>query len=162
MQRIAIADQSSALFGELDETAKRRGNQLHDLLAQLRHRDEADKVLDKYLLLHPMSEEESSILRDTLHNMMRQPEVAQFFDPAHRCMNETSLVWLGEVLRPDRIVYTPTETWVVDFKSGAQHDEHRTQVSRYCDAIAAITRSDNVKGYLLYLRPDHCQVVRCE
>ena len=160
--RIAIADQSSALFGELDETAKRRGNQLHELLALLHHRDEADKVLDRYILLHPMPEEEASILHDTLHNMMRQPEVSQFFDPSHRCMNETSLVWQGEVLRPDRIVYTPNETWVVDFKSGAPHNEHRDQVLRYCQAIAAITHSDNVKGYLLYLGPDHCQIVRCE
>lgn len=162
MPRIAIAEQSAALFGELDETSKRRGNQLHDLLAQLHHRDEADKVLDNYLLQHPLPDDEAAILRNTLHTMMHQPEVARFFDPAHRCMNETSLVWQGEVLRPDRIVYTPTETWVVDFKSGVLRNDHRAQVSRYCQAIAAITHSDNIKGYLLYLHPDRCQVLPCE
>ena len=162
MPRIAIAEQSAALFGELDETAIRRGNQLHDLLAQLRHRDETDNVLDSYLLQHPLPDDEATILRDTLHNMMRQPEVAHFFDPAYRCLNETDLVWQGEVMRPDRIVYTPTETWVVDFKSGIPINKHRTQVSRYCQAIAALTHSDNVKGYLLYLGPDHSQVLPCQ
>ncbi len=159
--RIAIADQSSALFGELDEAAIRRGNQLHDLLAQIHHRDEADNVLDNYLMLHPMQEDEATLLGDTLHNMMQQEEVAQFFDPANRCMNECSLAWQGEVLRPDRIVYTPSETWVIDFKSGNYRDEHRTQVSRYCQAIAAATRSNNVKGFLLYVGPDRCQVSPC-
>ena len=162
MPRIAIAEQSAALFGELDETALRRGNQLHDLLAQLHHRDEADKVLDNYLLQHPLPDDEAAILRDTLHNMMRQPEIARFFDPAYRCINETDLVWQGEVMRPDRIVFTPTETWVVDFKSGALSNKHRIQVSHYCQAIAALTHSVNVKGYLLYLGPDRSQVLPCE
>ena len=162
MPRIAIAEQSAALFGELDETALRRGNQLHDLLAQLHHRDEADKVLDNYLLQHPLPDDEAAILRDTLHNMMRQPEIARFFDPAYRCINETDLVWQGEVMRPDRIVFTPTETWVVDFKSGALSNKHRIQVSHYCQAIAALTHTDNVKGYLLYLGPDRSQVLPCE
>ena len=160
--RIAIADQSSALFGELDETAIRRGNQLHDLLSQLHHRDEADTVLEAYLLKHPMPEEEAALIGDTLHNMMQQSEVARFFDPGNLCMNECSLVWQGEVLRPDRIVYTPTETWVVDFKTGAPRNEHRDQVCRYCQAIAAITHSECVKGYLLYIGPDRCQVLPCE
>ena len=160
--RIAIADQSSALFGELDETAIRRGNQLHDLLAQLLHRDESDTVLSAYLLHHPIEEDEAVLLGNTLHNMMQQEEVSRFFDPAYRCMNECSLVWQGEVLRPDRIVYTPTGTWVVDFKTGAPRHEHRTQVARYCQAIAAITHTDNVRGYLLYIGPDRCQVLPCE
>ena len=159
--RIAIADQSSALFGELDETAIRRGNQLHELLALLHHRDEVDTVLETYLMNHPMAEEEATLLGNTLHRMIQQNEIARFFDPNNRCMNECSLVWQGEVLRPDRIVYTPTETWVIDFKSGARHDGHRDQVSRYCQAIAAITHSEQVKGYLLYVGPDHCDVVPC-
>ena len=162
MPRIAIAEQSAALFGELDETAIRRGNQLHDLLAQLRHRDEADSVLEAYLVHHPIEDEEASLLRDTLHNMMQQEEVARFFSPENRCMNECSLIWQGEVLRPDRIVYTSTEIWIIDFKSGTPRNEHRDQVSRYCQAIAAITHNENVKGYLLYLGPDRCQVLPCQ
>ena len=159
--RIAIADQSATVFGELDETSIRRGNQLHELLAQLHHRDEADKVLEGYLLQHKLEEEEAAMLGDTLHNMMRMEEVARFFDPKDRCMNECSMVWQGEVLRPDRIVFTPNETWVIDFKSGTQRDEHKEQVARYCQAIASATHAEVVRGYLLYLRPDSCQVVPC-
>lgn len=162
MPRIAIAEQSAALFGELDEAAIRRGNQLHDLLAHLNHSDEADAVLERYLMQHPMEEEEAALLSDTLHNMMQQSEVARFFSPENRCMNETSLVWQGEVLRPDRIVYTPTGIWVIDFKSGTPRNEHRIQVDRYCQAIAAIAHTDKVKGYLLYVGPDRCQVMPCE
>ena len=162
MSRIAIADQSSVLFGELDDTAIRRGNQLHDLLAHLRHRDEADTVLENYLQRHPLVDEEADSLRDTLHNMMKQEDVAKFFDPAYRSLNECNLVCQGVVSRPDRIVFTPSETWVIDFKTGSPRNEHRDQVSRYCQAIAAITHSLQVKGYLLYIGPDHCQVLPCQ
>ena len=159
--RIAIADQSDALFGKYDEASIRRGNLLHELLARLRHLDEADEVLAAYLKRHPLDDEEASLLRDTLHNMMQQPEVAPFFLKANPCLNECSLVWHGDILRPDRVVFTPDEIWVVDFKSGQPRTEHREQVEQYCQAIAAIRHTDCVKGYLMYLGPDRCQVLPC-
>ena len=160
--RIAIADQSSMLFDEFDETHIRRGNQLHDLLSHLRHYHEADSVLSSYLERHPVEPDDATALTQTLHTMMSQPEVARFFNPAHPCKNECSLVWNGEVLRPDRIVYSPDEIWVVDFKSGMPRPEHRDQVAQYCQAVSAIADTPKVKGYLLYIRPERCEVVTCD
>ena len=119
-------------------------------------------MLENYLQRHPLVDEEADSLRDTLHNMMKQEDVAKFFDPAYRSLNECNLVCQGVVSRPDRIVFTPSETWVIDFKTGSPRNEHRDQVSRYCQAIAAITHSLQVKGYLLYIGPDHCQVLPCQ
>ncbi|MBQ9864263.1 MAG: UvrD-helicase domain-containing protein [Bacteroidales bacterium] len=160
--RITIADQSDAIFGKYDEAAIRRGNLLHELLAHLRHQEEADEVLAAFLKRHPLDDEEATLLRNTLHNMMRQPEVAPFFLKTNPCLNECSLVWHDEILRPDRIVFTPDEIWVVDFKSGQPHAEHREQVEQYRQAIAAIRHTNRVKGYLLYLGPDHCQLLPCD
>ncbi|MBR3411712.1 MAG: UvrD-helicase domain-containing protein [Bacteroidales bacterium] len=160
--RIAIANQSDTIFEKYDDAAIRRGNLLHELLAHLRHLEEADEVLATFLKRHPLDDEEATLLRNTLHNMMRQPEVAPFFLKANPCLNECSLVWYDEILRPDRIVFTPDEIWVVDFKSGQPHTDHREQVEQYCQAIAAIRHTDRVKGFLLYLGPDHCQLLPCD
>lgn len=161
--RIAIADQSDAVFGKFDEASIRRGNQLHDLLAHLHYREEADDVLSTYLQQHPVEKEDETLLRNTLHYMMEQPDVAVFFDGKYKCLTECSLVWHGEILRPDRIVFTPNEIWVVDFKTGMPRTEHHKQVKEYCQAVAAATHTATVKGYLLYLDSNHHgQITLCE
>ena len=84
---------------------------------------------------------------------------ARFFDPAHTAHRETELMADGEVLRPDRIVETPEALWVVDFKTGAPHPEHRDQVERYCQVLSRMD-SRQVQGFLLYATPAACQVLK--
>lgn len=159
--RIAIAEQSSKIFGQLDEASVRRGNLMHELLSLIHSRNDAAQALQTFLQSNPLEEREAAALEAMLHQMMQQTDVAQFFQPQHPCKNECSLVWQGEVLRPDRIVFAPEQTWVVDFKTGTRHDSHVAQVLRYCEAIRAMGYP-NVKGYLLYIEPRHCHVQPCE
>ena len=157
--RITIADQSSTLFGERNDEAIRRGNQVHELLALTRHCDDTANALTRYLGLHPGQREESDSLRQLLEDVVQHPDAARFFDPAYRSLRECSIAWKGEVLRPDRVVLTPDATWVVDFKTGAPAADHHSQVQTYCDAIRAMGYS-NVQGFLLYLGGHKPEVVR--
>ena len=150
LDRIAIADQSSTLFGERNDEAIRRGNQIHELLALTAHRDDIGNALDRYLSLHPDTDEDPAALRQLLQLVMQHPSATRFFDPVYPCKRECSIAWKGEVLRPDRIVFTPDATWVVDFKTGTPSPEHHRQVQTYCDAVRAMGYPD-VQGYLLYL-----------
>ena len=93
--------------------------------------------------------------------MMQQPEVARFFNPVHTAKNECDIAWRGNVIRPDRIVYTPEAVYVIDFKTGQPSADHTIQVLHYCDALLAMG-NPTVRGYLLYIHPDHCQVLPCE
>lgn len=159
--RIAIAEQSAKTFGEFDEESVRRGNMVHGILSMIDHADHIEEAFVHYQRLNPMDPEEASQIKTLIQRMMKQAEVAKFFDPAHRCKNECSLVSNGEILRPDRLVFTPDETWVVDFKTGAPSAEHHIQVSHYCDVIAAMGYPQ-VKGYLIYIGADHSQVIPVE
>ena len=160
-ERIAIAEQSAEIFGEFDESSKRRGNLMHALLATIANSDEADKALEAFISRNEVEEEDAEALTSMLHSMLKQPEIARFFSSQHGCKNECDMVWHGEVLRPDRIVTAQDETWVIDFKTGAPKVEHRIQVGRYCEAIQAMGYP-SVKGYLLYLGTQKCQVVPCK
>ena len=159
-RRITIAEQSQKLFGQLDNAPIRLGNHMHELLAHIKSANDADRVLPEYLQLNPMPPDESALIQNRLHAMLRHPEVARFFNPDYPCINECDIAFNGTVIRPDRIVFTPTEVWVVDFKTGAQKTEHITQVLHYCDALQAMGHP-SVKGYLIYLQDDNCQVVTC-
>ena len=84
---------------------------------------------------------------------MSHPDSARFFDPAFRVKNECDLTDGSATGRPDRVVFTPDATWVVDFKTG--HDlpgEYDRQVAHYCRTIAAMGYP-NVSGWLVFLQP---------
>ena len=54
------------------------------------------------------------------------------------------------VCRPDRVVLTADETWVVDFKTGRDlGEEHDRQVRRYCRAMETMGYL-RVSGWLIY------------
>ena len=86
--------------------------------------------------------------------------LGRFFDTRYEAKNECDMVTGGRRCRPDRVVVTPTETWVVDFKTGTPTDDHKTQVLDYCAALRAMGYPQ-VSGYLIYLIPD-ISVVSCQ
>jgi hypothetical protein len=172
--RIAIAQQSSKIFGQFDEDSIRWGNLMHELLALVHSTADAEEALVTFFSRNhltqsaqtePAADDTNTIaneLKDSLLQMLSQPEVARFFRPEDKSLNECNLVWHGGVLRPDRVVFAAkeNETWVVDFKTGAPNTEHHAQVMHYCDAIRAMGHPI-VKGYLLYIGHTHCQVLPC-
>ena len=165
--RIAIAEQSAKIFNQFDESSIRWGNQMHEVLALIHSTADAEEALSTYQLRHKPSDEDTdesvAALRISLSHMLSQPNVRRFFRPEDQCKNECNLIWHGEVLRPDRIVFAAkeNEVWVVDFKTGAPQTDHHAQVIHYCDALRAMGHP-TVKGYLLYIGTDHTQVLPCE
>lgn len=163
--RIAIARQAD-LIVPLGNDSIRHGNLVHALLSSLHHTDDAEEALQTFLSNNRLDDKESKRLADTLHQMLSQKEVARFFSPAYECKNECDLVFHHEILRPDRIVYTPEEIWIVDFKTGMPKIEHRLQVAHYCEAIADMESASPsprpVKGFLLYIGDKNCQVIDCK
>ena len=158
--RIAIADQSASLFSQFDETAIRRGNQIHEILALIHSVNDTYAALDSYATRNHLDPDTIDALRHTLNVMMQQPEVVRFFSPDHTAKTECNIAWQGEVIRPDRIVYTPEAVYVVDYKTGQPNNDHILQVLHYCDALRAMG-NPNVDGFLLYIRPDGVQVCPC-
>ena len=158
--RIAIAEQSAHIFSQLDDTAIRHGNQVHEVLSLVHSTDDLDIALDTYIHRTRPDDDTASALRQTLHSMMQQSEVTRFFNPDHSSINECNIAWNNEVIRPDRIVFTPECVWVIDYKTGRPKAEHNDQVLHYCDALRAMGHP-TVKGYLLYLDIGRCQVRPC-
>ena len=80
-------------------------------------------------------------------------DTARFFDPAYGYKNECDLTDGASSGRPDRVVFAPGETWVVDFKTGIDlESEYNEQVRHYCRAVSAMGYP-KVSGWLLFLQP---------
>ncbi len=154
MERVNIASKSERAMTPLLEERVRFGIHAHALLASVLHAD--DKVSDfmeAFFKAEKIDEGERAKLEALVHDVLSHPDTARFFDPAYRVKNECDLTDGGEPLRPDRVVFATDETWVVDFKTGADlGDKYDRQVRKYCHAIAAMGYP-RVSGWLLFLQP---------
>ena len=151
--KVAVASPDERRLDTMQEAKIRFGNYAHALLADVQHSGDVAAAVDRFARRTQLDDDERERLEALVHSVVVHPDSARFFAVGYEVKNECDLtdgVLLG---RPDRVVITPTETWVVDFKTGQDLGElHDRQVRGYCDAIAGMGYP-NVSGWLLYLLP---------
>lgn len=100
-------------------------------------------------------------INDMIDRLMTNTEVRAWFDPSWQVMNECSIITLEKGIaisrRPDRVISNGTETIVIDYKTGQETEEHKTQVRRYV-ALLREMGMPRVQGFLWYMKEN--KVVR--
>ena len=151
-EHVSIASPSEQALTPLLEDRRRFGIYAHDLLATVQHAGDVEEAIKRFAVSHQLSDEETAELGALARRVVENTQTARFFSPEYTAKNECDLVADGRRGRPDRVVLTPTETWVVDFKTGTPMNEHRSQVQAYCKALSDMGYPQ-VSGYLLYVSP---------
>lgn len=151
--KVRIASPAEKAATALLERKIRFGIYAHDLLAGVACAADVDAAVARFAATQTVDDEEMQELTALAHRVVTHPDTARFFDPALRVSNECELVTDGKRLRPDRVVFAPDATWVVDFKTGVPLAEHSEQVGEYCQALRAMGHP-SVSGYIIYLLPD--------
>jgi exodeoxyribonuclease V beta subunit len=66
-----------------------------------------------------------------------------------------SIIYNGEIKIIDLLLQKDNRYYILDYKTTKEELlEHKTQVNTYVEAIKDIVKSDEVEGYLLYLKPN--------
>jgi ATP-dependent helicase/nuclease subunit A len=111
-------------------------------------------------LRRAVANEIDSTARQHAEKILRSPALARFFDPNAfvAAYNELEISFSGNnsptdssSQRIDRLVEFENEVWVLDYKSG-EHinaEQHRDQVSAYCDAVRELYSSKSVRGAVI-------------
>ena len=88
--------------------------------------------------------ERSDLARDVVSN----PLTERFFRADYQVKNECTIYDGTHEYRPDRIVITPDETWVVDFKTGkdlgVEHDAGKSKL-RFAAMVRSIAKTPSTK-----------------
>ena len=98
----------------------------------------------------------------SLGEAMQDEVLRACYERAHPAWAEHDLLAAdGAVLRPDRVVFLPDHTVVIDFKFGSKRPGHRLQVARYAEVLAALGYP-HPEGVLWYIHVDGspCEVLR--
>ena len=154
MQKVSVASPDGRRMDMLAEEKVRFGNYAHQLLSEVRHDGDVEEAMQRFVRETPIDKEEQQRLEELVRQVVTHPDTARFFQKDYEVKNECDLTDGLALGRPDRVVFTPEETWVVDFKTGRDLGEaHDRQVRHYCQVIEEMGYPC-VSGWLIYLLPD--------
>ena len=150
--RMLIRHDSTVLWTD-DETATTRGwgNIIHKILSEIKQAGDVNGVTTSMLLEGIISQADAEKITEYIELLMATPHFKSFFEPGLSVLTEQEILTPGnKVYRPDRILLEEHKNVVVDFKTGTQKDEHKTQVENYAALLTEINNKPTEK-YLIYL-----------
>ena len=98
-----------------------------------------------------MEEEKKSTIKEVLKQIIADESLKPYFSEKAKVLNEISILKPdGSVRRPDRIVITPEEVMVIDYKTGKENPEYEEQLEEYKSLLIEMGYK-NVKGRLVFV-----------
>lgn len=136
---------------EESEHAKKQGVLIHRLLSNIKTSGDIEKSLDSAAAEGVITSEEAPKYREKLQQITDHPSLITFFHENNISKLEAELVTqMGEVLRPDRVVFEPNQVTIIDYKTGQRQDEkYLKQLLKYETALMAMGHR-KIKKLLVY------------
>lgn len=133
------------------DRSKDRGTKIHTLLAEISSSDDIKTSLQRAQYAGWVAEEEVPSLESEIRSWLQLPDLAPYFTPGLQIDRERDLILPGgKTLRPDRVVYFPDRTVIIDFKTGLPRPHYAKQIQTYAEAFQAMNYP-SVEAWLVYL-----------
>ncbi len=139
---------------------RRYGNLMHDILSHIRTVEDVDQAVQLLIYSGEITLEKGVGISNHLNSLLQKPEIASWFSPDVRIMNEVQILQPdGVFFRPDRVVFSGDKVVVIDFKFG-QHKQkkYQRQVEQYMSLIRQMGY-EQIEGYLWYVELDEMEAV---
>ncbi|TVZ52614.1 UvrD-helicase domain-containing protein [Dokdonia sp. Hel_I_53] len=130
---IQIATQAAFLWDDEKQNAINYGNLIHNLMAEVKYKEDIPDVLDNAHENGLISSSEKDIIEKIIYSIVQHPSLQDCFEVENEVITERVILSSnGEFHIPDRVETTPEgHTTVIDYKTGAHNSSHITQISAY-------------------------------
>lgn len=152
-EKINIAKVSDKIWESQNESESLAfGKLMHLALSWTIRKEDAKPAVERLVEEgHARAEDAQRILTHIMA-LIEMPELNSIYE-AERIYTERSLMdEEGNIHRPDRVAITGNTLWIVDYKTGMQHDKHREQLRRYIQKIKAVEKGKEISAMLVYLK----------
>jgi ATP-dependent exoDNAse (exonuclease V) beta subunit len=144
----------SDLYADGQEAPRLSGILAHKLLQMCLDTQDTEHSVRRAVALGLATEETQLAWKQALDHILGHEQLIQWRKEAVATYLERSVIWKGDVLRPDVIYVLPQGVIVLDFKTGTERPEDAEQVANYCRTLAGtqewLGQEMPVNGYLLY------------
>lgn len=158
--KLRISYESQKQWGESEGLISARfGNLVHEVLSQLTSVRELEQVLQKVSIDFQCNPETALRLKQEVERVLSHEFMQRMFDEQVQSKTEAEIVDASGIShRPDRLVFFPDETIVIDFKTGTERDSHQHQIRLYGELLTQMN-CPSVKKYLFYTKDSKLQEV---
>ncbi|MBC7862700.1 MAG: hypothetical protein IAF38_06970, partial [Bacteroidia bacterium] len=96
-------------------------------------------------------DEEAEGICKKITSLFKQKEFSDFFLQQNFSLNEPEIIGQdGKTNRPDRVVFFPEHTSIIDYKTGVEKDDYEDQLTKYQNSIKNLGYS-SIKKYIVYV-----------
>ncbi len=136
---ISIITRSGALWDSRQKEAIEKGQLIHDIFSEITSEKDVDRVLKKALEEGRFKEQEEKQIRNTIFEVIRHPQLQQYFSEEILSYNEREIISeKGELLRPDRVIIENKKVNIIDYKTGSEDLKHHEQINSYAAVFTAM------------------------
>ncbi|MDO1502057.1 UvrD-helicase domain-containing protein [Winogradskyella maritima] len=156
--KLDIATNAGRLWDSEQQEAKAYGTLIHDMMAEIVTIEDLDKTIQKFLNKGEFKSEDSDTFKLTLKKIITHPDLSSYFSKDYDIYNERDIFSEdGIILRPDRLVISSKEAVLIDYKTGQDKVEHKSQLDAYTTTIEKMGYS--VKHKILVYVSDEIEIV---
>ncbi|MCU0324141.1 MAG: UvrD-helicase domain-containing protein [Spirosomaceae bacterium] len=131
--RLRLRRTSEKIFDpETLDKSKDRGNKVHAAFAKIRTKNDIQNAIRDLEFEGIINQNEGESIQQEIEKVINLPELSPLFEENLIIENEREILLPnGEIQRPDRVVIKDNAVYIIDYKTGAPKESHKTQLGRY-------------------------------
>lgn len=135
----AVIDSSSAKQAEVGPAQLEHGKLVHAIMANIQSSTDIGPALNMVFAEGKLTEEGSDELHKKIQTILAKPEMQPFLSGDYHAMDEREILTeSGKQLRPDRVLVKDDRAVIMEYKTGAEREEHKQQVAGYAKELEAM------------------------
>ncbi|WP_111706979.1 UvrD-helicase domain-containing protein [Lutibacter citreus] len=151
---ISIVANSSLLWDTEQGKAVDYGNLIHEILSQLKIKNDIESILQEYLFKGVISAEEKDKLRLLLSKIVDNEVLQQYFNENEAVFTEQEILTNDKnIIIPDRLVVNKNLVTIIDYKTGVPNKKYHEQLLHYGSVLEELNYKID-KKILVYINEE--------
>ena len=127
------------------------GKLMHEIFEGINTPADISNTVRKLVLEGKLTGEESADIVKRVNDMIRIPQVADWFMPDNKVLTEAGILLpSGVTRRPDRVIFKNGKTTIIDFKFGEENSHYAEQVDQYRNLLFEMGYKD-IEAFIWYV-----------
>jgi ATP-dependent exoDNAse (exonuclease V) beta subunit len=131
-KNIKIAQREALMWGTDQQDAITFGNILHEIMAFILTKEDVDLAIQKAIELGLITVSQKDVFKETIQNIVNHSELKEYFELDVKVFNEQNIIKkASKTIKPDRVVLKGNTAYLLDYKTGEKHNNHKAQLEEY-------------------------------
>ena len=149
-ENIKIAQREALLWGTEKQEAINFGNVFHEILANIKTKNDVKLAIDKAIETGIISLNDVDFIQSKILEIVNHDSLKSFFSEEANVMNEQTIIDSEQGnIKPDKIVFYEKSALILDYKTGDKKKSHIFQINNYANALERMN-FNVVKKALVY------------